>query len=194
MYIIRITLLFTKGDFLMNITTITAQVLGILAMAITIVSMQCRSTKKFFLMQTISGVLFTTSFLLLGAWGGTLMNIFGTIRTELFRREKFATSKWSLLFLFLLLAVCAVLMACVFNEKWYLLLIVTVAQLTGTCCMWTQNGKVIRIGQICCVSPLWITYNCLLPVPSIGGILTEIFNICSVCLALFRYRKTGFTK
>ena len=57
---------------------------------------------------------------------------------------------------------------------------------------YTYYGRSIRWGQLLAVSPLWIIYNLLLPVPSIGGILTEVINIVSVCLALYRYRKSGF--
>jgi len=190
---------FSGGDFkdgwrdFMNCWTVIAQVLGLLAMGTTVVSMQCRSNSKFFLFQEISGVLFAVSFSILGAWGGTLMNIFGIVRPELLRHKKFARSKLILCILLLLLALCIAALVFFTDEKYYLLLIVTAAQLIGTCVMWSQNGRSIRWGQLLAVSPLWIIYNILLPVPSIGGILTEMINIVSVCLALYRYRKSGFT-
>ena len=56
------------------------------------------------------------------------------------------------------------------------------------------DGKIIRIGQASVVSPLWMTYNLIIPVPSIGGVLTESINIASVIISLYRYRKTGFTQ
>ncbi len=178
----------------MDTLTVTAQAIGIAAMALTVFSMQCRSNRAFFLCQELGGILFAFHFAMLGAWSGALMNIFGIIRPEILRRENIAKSKWTLYGLILLLLLCSLSSIFIFGEKWYLLLLVTTAQATGTCCMWTRKGKVIRMGQLFAVSPLWITYNSLLPVPSIGGILTEIINIMSCLLALFRYRKTGFTE
>ncbi len=177
----------------MDISTLTAQILGIAAMIMTVISMQCRSNRKFFICQEISGTLFTASFLMFGAWGGTLMNFFGIIRPELLRRKERAKSKWVLAILILLLVICSAAMVKLANEKWYLLFIVFIAQLAGTVAMWTQNGKTIRMVQMLAVSPLWIAYNFLLPVPSIGGVLTELINITSVIIVLYRCRKTGFT-
>ena len=177
----------------MNISTVTAQILGISGMIMTVISMQCRSNRKFFICQEVSGTLFAASFFMFGAWGGTLMNFFGIIRPELLRRKEIAKSKWILAILILLLAGCSAAMVKLSDEKWYLLFIVAVAQLAGTIAMWTQNGKNIRLVQLFAVSPLWIVYNMLLPVPSIGGLLTETINITSVILALYRCRKVGFT-
>ncbi len=178
----------------MDIVTIIAQVIGIAAMILTILSMQCRSNRNFFICQEFSGLLFMICFFMLNAWGGAFMNIFGIVRAEVLRHEKIAKSKLTLIGLLLLLGAMTVAMALISEEKWYLLLVVSIAQICGLCFMWSRNGKVIRTGQLCVVSPLWIIYNLLIPIPSIGGILTELINICSCLLALFRYRKIGFTE
>ena len=122
------------------------------------------------------------------------MNLFGIIRPELLRREKIASAKSTLVLLLIMLLIFSLITTAIFAEKWYLSMIVAVAQTAGTYFMWTQNGKNIRLCQLFIVSPLWLTYNFLLPIPNIGGIMTEIINIISVLTALFRYRKTGFTK
>ena len=178
----------------MGILTITAQIFGIAAMIITILSMQCRSNKNFFLLQETGGILFGTSFFMMGAWSGALMNVFGIIRPELLRHEKSGKSKLTLLILILLLAACSCAIFLISEEKWYFILMVTAAQLAGTIAMWIRSGKMIRLAQLLVVSPCWLAYDALIPTPNIGGILTEIINICSVCIALFRYRKIGFTE
>ena len=178
----------------MDIFTMIAQSIGIAAMILTILSMQFRSNKNFFLCQEAGGLLFATSFFMIGAWGGAVMNVFGMIRPELLRHEKIAKSKYALLFLILLLAVCTLVVFLVSDEKWYFILMVAVAQLAGTVSMWFRDGKKIRLCQLFIISPLWLAYDALIPTPSIGGIFTEIINICSVCLALYRYRKIGFTE
>ena len=178
----------------MNIIIFIAQISGITAMILCVVSLQCRSNRNFFIYQELAALLFAANFCMLGAWGGALMNLFGIIRPELLRHEKVAKSKLTLSGLLLLLLICAITAVFFFNEKWYLMLIVLPAQAAGTYFMWTRNGKNIRLCQLFAVSPLWLTYNFLLPVPSIGGILNESINICSGLLALFRYRKIGFTE
>ena len=178
----------------MDILAVAAQVIGIAAMIIMILSMQCRSNKNFFLWQETGGLLFAASFFMMGAWGGALMNVFGVIRPELLRHEKIGKSKYTLLILILLLSVCSCALFWISDEKWYFLLMVTAAQLAGTLIMWTRNGKMIRWIQLLVISPLWLAYDALIPTPSIGGVLTEVINICSVCVALFRYRKIGFTE
>lgn len=178
----------------MDILIWTAQAAGVCAMILTVLSLQCRSNRNFFICQEAAGGLFAASFFMLGAYSGALMNLFGVIRPEILRRENCAKSKWTL-FILLLSVICFSLAVFFFRkEKWYLILLVTAAQIAGTSCMWSRNGKLIRIGQLLAVSPLWITYNLLLPIPSIGGILTEIICIFSSIIALFRYRKSGFTE
>lgn len=173
---------------------VLAQILSIAAMVATILSMQCRSNRNFYRCQTAGGVLFTLSFILFGAWTGALMNVFSVIRPELLRREKIAASKWTLPGLLTLLLIISLILVFVFEEKILMVSIIFIAQTAGTCTMATQNGKIIRLGQLYVVSPLWMTYNLLMPVPTIGGIITETFNIISVLTALFRYRKIGFTQ
>ena len=178
----------------MEILAVAAQTIGIAAMVITVLSFQCRSNRNYFLCQEFSGAFFTVSFLIMGAWSGALMNLFGIVRPELLRREKFAKSGYTLLFLIAFLIACTLTVALISNEKWYLILMTSTAQLAGTLGMWTRNGKTIRLCQLFVVSPLWLIYDAAIPIPSIGGILTEIINIISVFLALYRYRKIGFTE
>ena len=95
--------------------------------------------------------------------------------------------------IFLQTVICAAVLLYT-PEKWYYLIFSAVAQYGGTFSMWSQNGKWIRWCQLLVVSPLWIVYNSIIPIPSIGGIMTEMFCIISVLIALFRYRKIGFTE
>lgn len=178
----------------MDISTVAAQTLGVSGMIMAVVSMQCRSNRKFFICQEISGALFAFSFFLFGAWGGALMDTFGIIRPEILRHQNGKRSKRVLAVLIAVLALCFAVMAMLSDEKWYLLLLVGFAQLAGTVVMWTQNGKSIRMCQLFVVSPLWMAYNFLLPVISIGGVTTELINIVSVIIALYRCRKSGFTE
>ena len=74
-----------------NYAVIAAQVIGLAAMIVTVLSLQCRSNQNFFRCQSAGGLLFTISFMMLGAWSGAMMNLYGILRPELLRREKIAT-------------------------------------------------------------------------------------------------------
>ena len=69
-----------------NCIMIIAQVIGLAAMIMNILSLQCRSNQNFFRCQTAGGILFTVSFIMLGAWSGAMMNVYGILRPELLRR------------------------------------------------------------------------------------------------------------
>ena len=178
----------------MNYVTIIAQILGIGGMVCAIFSMQCRRNKMFFIFQGTAGLLFAVSFIMLNAWAGALMNVFSLARAWVLNCPKIAKLKLTLISLILILILCTGTLLYYFKEKWYLVLIVFAAQMIANLVMWSQNGKLIRHAQISLISPLWLIYNCIIPIPSIGGILTETLNMISVAVALIRYRKIGFTK
>ena len=68
--------------------------------------------------------------------------------------------------------------------------VTTIIQLLETCTLWTRNGKIIRMAQICAISPVWLINNIL--TGSIGGVVTEVFGIGSVILSFLRYGMDGF--
>ena len=168
---------------------ITAQAIGIVGAAIAIASFQCRSNKKFFIMQCVSTLLFTTHFFLLGAYTGFILNALGFLRSViLFNRGK----KWAQSPIFLWGLMAAFLVTGILTFNGIFSLFPTAAMLISTAFMWTDDGKKIRTAQFFAVSPLWLIYN--ISVFSISGIITESFNLISVAISFIRYRKTGFSK
>lgn len=165
-----------------------AQVLGFVGAAIAISSFQCKESKKLFLVQIISTMVFSVHYLLLAidnpsANTGMILNLAGMIRAVFlfFGERKWARHWVSLVCVTLLMAVCGV----VTWEGWISLL-PTAAMVIGTPFFWTRNGKTLRLAQLFFISPCWLTYNAL--VLSIAGVLTECFNIISVLVSLCRFR------
>ncbi len=170
------------------------QLIGIFGAACGISSFQCKSNRNFFLLQGMSGVFFATQFLLTGAWAGLLYNALNIIRAvvcECFNKTPRLRNLILLESLMVGAALCSML---VFHEVWWLVAFVVIAQSTGTFMMWTRDGRKVRLGQFWVVSPGWLLYDLLIPVPSIGGILTEVFNMGSVIVSFIRFRKSGFEK
>lgn len=174
-------------------TNIIAQILGIFGMLGAIISYQCKKNKNYFIWQGLSGAFFSAQFILIGAWAGLIFNAFNIVRAIAYQSKK-AKSVFYVISLELLVLMAALLSIFVFKEAWWLVLFTLIAQATGTFAMRTRDGKKIRISQMAVVSPFWLLYDLLIPVPSIGGILCEIFNMTSVIISFIRFKKTGFDK
>lgn len=174
-------------------TTIIAQTLGIFGMLAAIISYQCKKNKNYFIFQGLSGAFFSAQFILIGAWAGLIFNAYNIVRAVAYQSKK-AKSVAYVTLLECLVVTAALLSIFVFKEAWWLVSFTLIAQATGTFAMWTRDGKKIRVSQMAVVSPFWLLYDLLIPVPSIGGILCEVFNMASVIISFIRFKKTGFDK
>ena len=172
---------------------IIAQALGIFGMLAAMISYQCKKNKNYFIFQGLSGAFFSAQFILIGAWAGLIFNAYNIVRALAYQSKK-ARSVVCVISLEILVVIAAAMSVFVFKEAWWLVSFTLIAQITGTFAMWTRDGKKIRISQMAVVSPFWLLYDLLIPVPSIGGILCEVFNMASVIISFIRFKKTGFDK
>ncbi len=162
-----------------------AQIIGIIGSALMIFSFQLHDNKKLFFVHTLAGLCFTVNFTMIGAYAAALLNIIGAVRTAfLYFGDKFRK-------LYILLIICLGFAAVtVFTYSRPFDIAICIAQIAITCAMWTNNGKTIRIVQLFFTSPIWLAYN--ITVFTIGGIICESFNMCSVIVSFIRFRKKGF--
>ena len=174
-------------------TNMIAQALGIFGMLAAMISYQCKTNKNYFIFQGLSGAFFSAQFILIGAWAGLIFNAYNIIRALAYQSKK-ARSVACVISLECLVLTAALISIFVFKEAWWLVSFTLIAQITGTFAMWTRDGKKIRVSQMAVVSPFWLLYDLLIPVPSIGGILCEVFNMTSVVISFIRFKKTGFDK
>jgi hypothetical protein len=174
-------------------TNIVAQALGIFGMLAAMISYQCKKNKNYFIFQGLSGAFFSAQFILIGAWAGLIFNAYNIIRALAYQSKK-ARSVACIISLECLVLTAAMISIFVFKKAWWLVSFTLIAQAIGTFAMWTRDGKKIRVSQMAVVSPFWLLYDLLIPVPSIGGILCEIFNMASVIISFIRFKKTGFDK
>ena len=172
---------------------IVAQVLGIFGMLAAMISYQCKTNKNYFIFQGLSGAFFSAQFILIGAWAGLIFNAYNIVRALAYQSKK-ARSVVCVISLEILVVIAAAMSVFVFKEAWWLVSFTLIAQITGTFAMWTRDGKKIRISQMAIVSPFWLLYDLLIPVPSIGGVLCEVFNMASVIISFIRFKNTGFDK
>lgn len=168
------------------------QIIGYVGMAFALISYQFKKNKTYFFMQTMCAVSFSIQFAILHSWTGMFLNIFSIFRGVIFMMGDKCRKKVYLVIAEALFLISFLLSVFVFKEAWYLSLIVFLAQAGGTLAMWTRNGKTIRIAQISFISPLWLIYDAVNG--SVGGVLCEIFNMISVIVSFFRFKKSGYDK
>lgn len=170
-----------------------AQTFGIFGMLLAMISFQCKRNTRFFLLQALSGLLFSVNFLMIGAIGGALCNAANVVRGALFSKSD--RVKWKLVFNLVMYFSCMVVSVITVwgDPKQMILTMLTItASMASTASMWTGNGAFIRKIQFFCSSPLWLIHNCFNF--SLGGILCETFNMISVVVSFIRYGKEGFEK
>ncbi len=163
---------------------ITAQAIGIIAFIFNALSYQAKKNKYLYIMQGISGSLFTVNFLLLGDYTASALNAIGIFRGAALAAGK----KWSNLWVYLAIQV-AFLTAGILTFNGWLSAAITLAQLICTTTLWSRNGKLIRVVQFCILSPIWLTNNIF--AGSLGGITAEIVAMISILVSFLRFGWNG---
>lgn len=179
-----------------EILTLIGQILGFVAMALIVLSFQCKKPQGLFIVQIGSCCMFILSYLFLGiggdptAYSGMAQNAVGL----LFRGALALSNKHEKLLSPLVLAMMGALgaMVAVFTYPYNAVdildrimpLLPVVANFACMGCMWTKNSNTIRATQLAIISPFWLTYNVF--TGSLAGILTESFNVVSICIYYIR--------
>ena len=159
-----------------------AQLLGIIGMVINILSMQCKKTSGVISMLLIGGCFFATNYFLLGSYAGALMNVYSVLRSFYLLIDKRPRKPSQLV---VLMTVLAVFGGVGLYMDGPIALLPLVAHVAANIGMWLRNGAKLRLLQLVAVSPLWLINNFI--VFTIGGILCEIFVICSIFISIWRY-------
>ena len=179
------------GAFL-EVISDPVQWIGYVGMLFAMLSYQFRKNRTYFLLQAACGVAFSVQFVLLHSWAAMLMNVFSILRGLIMAGgARFKRIPYLVLMEALFFGSCAASFL-FFGEEWWIALLLAVAQCGGTLVMWGRDGKKIRLAQLLMISPLWLTNN--IYYGSIGGIVCEVFNICSVLVSFIRFRRTGYDK
>ena len=168
---------------------VVGQILSIVGMVLTIASFQMKTRKQIILLQTAGSASYLVSFLLLGKWAPVCLNVVFLFRNFLcyFRKDK----AWaqSIVWLYVLLASVIAAGTIGFHSWWDLLPVI--GSVFGTIAMYMKSENVLRLLKLG-DSPCWLIYN--FTVPSVGGVIGEVFNIISIIVGLIRYKKDGLFK
>ena len=172
-----------------------AQIIGIFAMAMNVLSFQQKEQRKLIFMQLFGSLLFTTHFLMLSIAAGEFMmgcalNICGTVRGYVYSHKQQCRAEhpaWLVGFIAAYLA-AYVLTFTVFGTtptaaNLIIEFLPVIAMTATTISFRMKDARSVRLlGFI--NSPAWLTYNLLRK--SIGGALGEVFGLTSVIVGIIR--------
>ena len=158
------------------------QAIGILGVALFIISYQIRSNRALFLCQLMGRIVFCVQFFLMGAYTGAISLIVNRARNLLLIKSndwKWAKSQVTLAAIILLLLVMTI---CTWAGWISILPFVSVA--VTSIGYWTQNAQKIRLSQLF-GSPCTLLYDIL--VHTWGGAVCEAITILSIIISIVRF-------
>jgi hypothetical protein len=171
---------------------IIPQVIGLLAVAIFLLSYQQKKRKNIILLNTVSRCLYILQYILLGAFSGAVLDILGAISSAIAGRKhtKFIKkhTKATVIFINACIVVAGGIIA-LLNKSWLDLFSLT-GVLLHTSAFWLSNEKIIRRVSLL-GSPFWLVYNfgsC-----AYGSAIGDVLTMCSIVIAMIRYRNTENT-
>lgn len=163
-------------------TQIIAQILGILALGVTIVCYQFNSQKKILAAQMIAATLFTVNLALLGGMSGALLNIHGICRALTFyQRGRYKWADHTTFWVWFYIVAAVVCVAITYQSP--LDLLPLIGQIFTTISFSMKDASKIRLFTLPS-PPCWFIYH--LSTGNIGGTLNEIFVISSIIIGMIR--------
>ncbi len=170
---------------------IAGQIISLAAMACAIFSFQMKKQKYLILLQLFAGALFSTSYFMLGAIVGGLLNIVAVIRAVVFlfcKKLNPSHPAWLFGFTAVYLIFYALSFALFGTEPILLNFIVEllpiIAMTVSHIGFMSAKPRIVRRLGLA-ASPMWIIYN--IYYVSIGAIICEIITLCSICIGMLRH-------
>ena len=181
-----------------EILSLIGQIFGFFAMALIVLSFQCKKPQGLFIMQIASCCMFILKYLFLGlggdtaAYSGMAQNAVGLLFRGALALSATHKKLLSPIVLSAMGALGAIVAVLTYNPVGTTLfaqimsLLPVVANFACMGCMWTKDSNIIRATQLIVISPLWLIYAATLSPVSIAGICTEVFNLSSIGVYYFR--------
>lgn len=168
-----------------------AQLIGIVAMTMNILSFLQKEKRSILIMQLFGAILFTVNFFMLGALTGSMLNLIAIVRAAVYaNKERFHAEKkiwtWGFSAAFFLMYLLNFIAFGKALTPYNLVieLVPTIAMIVSTISFSMSGAAQVRkLAPI--VSCLWLIYNIINV--AIGGMLCEIFSICSTIIGILRH-------
>ncbi len=156
-----------------------AQLLGLMALIILVVSFQKNKKDTLLKYQIFSSLLFALQYLFLNAISGCLMNLMTVIRNLIFKKYN---NKIPIIYLILII-ICMVTLS-VFSYNGIISILPTIAVILYSIAVWQKNLTITRIIEIISCS-LFIIYN--IKVLAISGLISTFIEMISAIIAIYRF-------
>ena len=159
------------------------QGIGFIAAFIFIISFQIKSNKTLFVFQAIGSALFCLQFFLMDQLTGSFSLILSLSRNVILTQyEKASWARWKG-WVWILCALSVTIT--IFTWKGPISLLPFAAFVASTITYWTNNARYIRLGNLVCACPSWLTYDII--VGSWGGVLNESVMMLSIIISIIRF-------
>ncbi len=165
------------------------QIIGILAVALFLLSYQMKKRRGIIMTNVISRALYILQYLLLGAYSGAILDILGMASSIIAERKHLSfIKKHSRLVFVSVNAVIIITGATIaYLNRSLLDILPIIGVLLHTSAFWINNEKIIRRVSLL-GSPFWFVYNLLSH--AYGSAIGDILTMVSIVVAMIKYRKT----
>lgn len=158
---------------------IIAQIIGIIALIVLMISFQKNTKEKLLKYQMVSSFLYAIQYLFLGAYTGCLMNFTCMVRNYIFNRYKNKVPIYYLIIVILIMIFLSML-----TYSGLISLLPMIAVVLYSCALWYGNLKIVRITDIIsCL--LFIIYN--IKVLAITGLIATFIEMLSTIIAIYKF-------
>ncbi len=167
---------------------IIPQIIGLLAVATFLLSYQQKRRKNIIILNAVSRCLYIIQYLLLGAFSGAVLDVLGAVSSVIAGRKHtpFVKKHTKVIIIAInSLIVLAGTVIAVINKS-PLDLLPVAGVLLHTSAFWISSEKIIRRVSLL-GSPFWFVYNLLSH--AYGSAIGDILTICSIIIAMIKYRK-----
>lgn len=173
---------------MMNTVTVTAQIIGFIALICSLLSFQQKTRKRIMVFQMTASLLFSAQLFMLGAITGGCLDLISFTRSLIFSKndKKWASSPvWFGVFV----GVMIITGILTWESAWSLLPIA--GTILSTVALWMKSEKRIRVISLF-VGPCWMVYNIVNG--AYTGALNELLAMVSIIIALVRHDVGKFDK
>ena len=175
---------------------IITQLVGIGATVLTILSFQAKTQKGIMMIQSVSTILWTVHFFMLGlingSFSGCFLNLLCAVRSIIYSKRESAAWARSISWVYVFTAGALVIYALQFTvfgieptvKNLIIQLFPTVGVIATNVGYRLETGFKVRCSQFIS-SPCWFMYNFFSG--SIGGMITEVISFLSVIVGILRH-------
>ena len=167
-----------------------AQIIGLFAVATFLLSYQMKKRTNIIVCNSVSRILYVVQYLLLGAFEGAVLDVFGTFSAILagYKEKSFFKRHFKLIIVSVNILIFASGMLMYEN---ILSLCPLIGVMLHTNALWITDEKIIRRISLM-GSPFWLIYN--IASLAYGSALGDVLTMCSIIIAMYRYDFKGKKK